>query len=562
MPLLNQKNTRWLTGIGLTIVVLLSRIPFISQTLFEFDSVNFAVATFRYSLDQVTPHMPGYILHILIAKFFLLFTSDHNTAFILESLSLSIGSVLCIWRAGVWLRGERLGVVAALLWLATPMFWFYGEVATAYIHEAFFASAILYLSIKLLRKNKDDLTVILLLAIFSLSIAARQSAVFFAPAIIYLLLKTEQSVRTWVIGTVSFLLITGVWVVILLDEAGGFEHYLSFLEKENIYRSQSILFGNPLREHLAVIGKVFLYLFVGSLPFLIILGAAFTLFAKRTVQFIHQQWRKMSFRFVLLVGLTPLLFYVVFYFMKAGYLLNILPSIALCGACLIDMLAIWFAEKRKAHEANKQLLTRRLITRNSVVLVICVLAVDVFWFFVPMQGKRFDIFAEKFSLQSFKFELRPNNEITLADDIMNRLFAYTSVQGISAMDSINHSVASMLKKEAVDLEHTVILDTWYQRFNYYYNPKAIVYNIQSGETDTVWYKSLQHEYVNTVMGSVIEIPTDTKTVLFFIRHDHPDMKMLEGQLHLEKVFMPPYLDVYRITNEHFALQWKNLRIVK
>src|SRR6187549_993555 len=118
MPLA-KKQVKALTAAGLVIATLALRLPFMAKTLFEFDSVAFAVATFRFSLEQVTPHMPGYILHVLLGKLFLLFTSGHNQAFVLLSVALSVASVLLIWRAGAWLRGERLGVIAACLWITT-----------------------------------------------------------------------------------------------------------------------------------------------------------------------------------------------------------------------------------------------------------------------------------------------------------------------------------------------------------------------------------------------------------------------------------------------------------
>ena len=150
MPL-GEKKVRMLTGSLLTGAVLLTRLPFISRMLYEFDSIDFAVATFRFSLQQVTPHFPGYILHILFAKLLLNFTSDLNLAFVWISILLSIGSVLFLWRAAAALRGERVGLIAGVLWLFTPILWFHGEVATAYVYEAFFAAGFLYLGFKLLR---------------------------------------------------------------------------------------------------------------------------------------------------------------------------------------------------------------------------------------------------------------------------------------------------------------------------------------------------------------------------------------------------------------------------
>src|SRR5687767_11857001 len=116
MPL-KPKQVRWITGAALALVTLLTRLPFMARTYFEFDAIDYAVATFRFSLEQVTPHMPGYIGHILLGRFFTLFTSDINQAFVWLSTMLSIVSVVFMWRAGAQLRGERVGVVAAVLWL-------------------------------------------------------------------------------------------------------------------------------------------------------------------------------------------------------------------------------------------------------------------------------------------------------------------------------------------------------------------------------------------------------------------------------------------------------------
>src|SRR5947207_13371188 len=115
MPL-GEKKVRRLTGVMLIITTLLTRLPFISRMLYEFDSIDFAVATFRFSLEQVTPHFPGYILHILFAKCILLFVRDINLAFVWISILLSVGSVLFLWGAGAALRGERVGFIAAVLW--------------------------------------------------------------------------------------------------------------------------------------------------------------------------------------------------------------------------------------------------------------------------------------------------------------------------------------------------------------------------------------------------------------------------------------------------------------
>src|SRR5690349_6358439 len=192
--LLTEKRRRILTGIALTLGVLATRIPFMARYLEEFDSVDFAIGTFRFDLAQFTPHPPGYILHVLAGKFFTNFAPDINAAFIWLAILLSIGSVLFMWRVGARLRGERVGLIVAVLWLFAPMFWYFGEVATCYPHEAFFTSALLYLGIRLLRSERRSTLWYWVAVVFSLAIGARQSTlIFFLPAGLYLLYKVRPS---------------------------------------------------------------------------------------------------------------------------------------------------------------------------------------------------------------------------------------------------------------------------------------------------------------------------------------------------------------------------------
>src|SRR5438445_5599375 len=101
-------------GFALAIITLVSRLAIHAKTFFEFDSINFAVATFRFDLGEVTPQMPGYILHVLFGRILYAFTGDLNLAYVWVSILLSIGSVLFLWRAAAELRGERVAIIAAL----------------------------------------------------------------------------------------------------------------------------------------------------------------------------------------------------------------------------------------------------------------------------------------------------------------------------------------------------------------------------------------------------------------------------------------------------------------
>ncbi len=557
MPL-GEKKVRRLTGLLLIAATLITHLPFISKMLYEFDSVDFAVGTFRFSLEQITPHFPGYILHILFAKFLLLFIVDINFAFVLISILLSIGSVLFLWRAGATLRGERVGFVAAVLWLFTPIFWFYGEVATAYVYEAFFASTFLYLGISLLRNPNKRWLVYFLFIVLSLAAGARQSSIiFFTPCLIYILWKTKQPLRVLFQEILLFLLISSAWLVILFSYSGGIGQYFALEGRQTIYRSQSILFGNSFSAHAAVVGKVFVSLFIAALPFVLIFLAALLRYSKRAGTFIKAQFPKTTFRFTALVALPPFLFYISIYFMKAGYLLNILPSAALIAAVLLDQMTIWRAEKIKRASENKLLLTRPIITFGAIKITLLIVLFDLIIFLAPFPWTSGEYFNNSFTYDSFNAGIIQSSGLFL-----NRLAAFSNVYGVKNVDLLHEKVFTALKNESANPSDLVLLDTWWHRWGYYYYPGSTIYDIRDfPSNDSLWIGRSQNFIREVVEERLIKIPGGKK-VLLLLREDHPFYSEISRQVHLEKISLPHYLDMYRITDEHFSFLWKNVRFIR
>lgn len=560
-----SSKLRILTALGLVVALLATRLPFLSHYLFEFDSIAFAVATFRYSLEQITPHMPGYILHVLVARGLNIFLQDINLAYVWESVLLSLGSLLFLWRAAALLRGERVALMAAILWLTLPVFWFYGLVATVYPHEAFWSSALLYFGIALYRWPHKRSYVVALFLVLSLATAARQtSLLFFSPAIIYLLVKTKQPLRVWFNGLLSFIIVTIAWIALLLKEVGGLDTYLLFVGKEFIYRSQSVLFGNSVSIHLAVIGKVLYYLLIDGLPlWFIVLGGA--LYAPKKMRvFIVAQLNNPLAVFVGLVAMLPLSFYLLIYFMKAGYLLNVLPSVLLAIAVLLDQWVIWIAERIKRASSDKLLLTRPLITKRVIIYVGVVASINILWFTLPLPGKESLYFYEAMSSTAYNGGVagRFTHAPSKWQMFLNRTFAYTSLQPVVAADSISDVMTHLMKTLHATDSNTVILDTWWHRWAYYYNPGVYTYDIQGPEgSDTVAVGVARNFYRRNVYDSIITLPKAKQTLLF-IREDHPDFAQIKTQVTLQKIEMPPYLSVYRIEDPSFRLKWKNRVFVK
>ncbi len=563
MPL-GEKKLRRITGAGLVLLTLVTRLPFATKMLYEFDSIDFAVATFRYSLEQVTPHFPGYILHILFAKLLLLFTVDINFSFVLISVALSVGAVLYLWRAGAALRGERVGLIAASLWILLPIFWFYGLVATVYQYEAFFACALLYHGIKLIRFPQNEKHFFAVAILLSLATGARQSSVvFFAPAILFLALITKQRLRSLVLAFGWFVLTTACWLTILLLMCGGADEYLAAMRAEHIYKSQSFLFGNPITEHLAVMAKVIVYLIGGSLPIVLLAICTLLLYPKRLLSFVLRVCKSVTFQYCSLVALPPLVFYLAVYFMKAGYLLNVIPSIVLCGAVLIDQLSLWRAEAIKTKPANAKRFTRPLITRNAIIWSALVLVFNICWFTIRFPVTSDQEFFNAFTRDSFG-ELRSAITKTNGgiDYIFNRILSFTSIHSANESDLLHTIVNDTLRAEVQENKHVVILASWWHRWGYFYLPETTIYDIRDlPQSDELMLGVAEHYIRKNISEAEIIIPNNTEVILA-LREDHPAFQQLSQQVHLQRLMMPKYLDLWKITDSQFTLHWKDKVFVK
>src|SRR3972149_11708791 len=86
--------------------------------------------------------MMGRILHLFIA--------DENAVFVSISVFFSGLTLACVYLLGKKVFERKIGIVAALLALSSPSFWFHGEVALTYVVEAFFSTAIALFSWRIL----------------------------------------------------------------------------------------------------------------------------------------------------------------------------------------------------------------------------------------------------------------------------------------------------------------------------------------------------------------------------------------------------------------------------
>jgi hypothetical protein len=156
-----SKPGTWLapltSGAGLAVIFfaigVLSRIPFRSQLLYHWDSVNFALGMEQFDVRLHQPHPPGYLLYVLLGRLVNLLVGDANASMVWISIAFGGLTVSVVYLLGRRLFGHTEAVIGALFALTSPAFWFYGEVALTYMIEAFFVTAIALTCLETLHRN-------------------------------------------------------------------------------------------------------------------------------------------------------------------------------------------------------------------------------------------------------------------------------------------------------------------------------------------------------------------------------------------------------------------------
>src|SRR5690242_15371695 len=112
----------WLTLIlGLLVV---SRTALAPTYLVTFDDVNFALSIKKFDVLQHQPQPPGYPLFVGLLRLFSFFVPQVEPLFLVVALFGSALALVLLWAVGDRLTGARTGLVAALLLLFHPAFWF------------------------------------------------------------------------------------------------------------------------------------------------------------------------------------------------------------------------------------------------------------------------------------------------------------------------------------------------------------------------------------------------------------------------------------------------------
>ncbi len=135
-----QSSSTTITLALLGVATFILRWIFRSQTLFNWDSVNFALGLSDFDLTQHRPHPPGYYFYIQLGRLLQTWTKDANAALVWMSILAGTALVLVVFLYANRRFGFAFGLISALLTVTNPLIWFYDELRAYLFSRSIFFS--------------------------------------------------------------------------------------------------------------------------------------------------------------------------------------------------------------------------------------------------------------------------------------------------------------------------------------------------------------------------------------------------------------------------------------
>jgi len=125
-----------LCAVALSLLTVLSRLPFRARMLYNWDAVQFALALREYDVSKHQPHPPGYILYVGLGRIVNAWLGDPAAAYALLAVVFSGLTTFVVFYLAREVYDRATALAAATLLAVSPLFWFYGAVGLTYAGEA------------------------------------------------------------------------------------------------------------------------------------------------------------------------------------------------------------------------------------------------------------------------------------------------------------------------------------------------------------------------------------------------------------------------------------------
>jgi 4-amino-4-deoxy-L-arabinose transferase-like glycosyltransferase len=502
---------RWdlVLAAALSLLTILSRLPYRARMLYNWDAVQFALAVREYDVVKHQPHPPGYILYVALGRLVDAWLANPTASYVLLAVVFSGLTTFVVYylARAVYDRGTALAAASVLA--VSPLFWFYGSVGLTYAGEALFASAVAYFAFRALRGSETDAW--LAAGYLGLAGGMRQSLLFLLlPLWLVSTAVGVRRVRAVAVGLAVLALAVLTWFVPMIWLTGGLARYLeaSLELAESVVKPTSIV-GGPVEVTLRMSRYLVESVLVGLGP---LAAAAFLLpWYVRRRGFGRREW--------FLVGwtVTPVLVYTLVHFGQAGYVLTFLPAlVVLLSHVLLTAL-------REAPVGALRAPARSALAATAVALVVLVNGS----FFVSARPLARDFEAS-----------RPAWRRVAQDEAFDWIWSRTAA-ALREHEAVVRTFVEAIRGLYDEADTAVITEVGnarsypWLRHAMFYLPGYTIYELRVGDLPQGYYAPRLASSMTRVPGSEIRLPPSVRRLVWFVDHWSPATERPPGLVEIE-----------------------------
>jgi hypothetical protein len=505
----SARADRWdfLFASALSLLTVLSRLPYRARILYNWDAVQFALALTEFDVTKHQPHPPGYILYVALGRLVNAWLQDPTAAYVVLAVAFSGLTTFVVYFVGRVVYDRTTALTAATLLAVSPLSWFYGSVGLTYAGEALLASVVAYFAFRALRGSESDGW--LAAGYLGLAGGFRQSLLLLLfPLWLGAVAVGVRRVRAVAVGLAILGVAVLAWFLPMVWLTGGLDRYLaaSWALADSVVKPTSIV-GGPLETTVRMSRYLLESVLVAIGP--LVVAAFLTPWYIRRYGWGRREW------FLLGWTVPPVLVYTLVHFGQAGYALTFLPALVVfLSRVLLRGLSDLFAPFPRL---------RPVVTAAVVMLVVLVNGA----FFVNARPLRRDFdtprpaWLKRAHDEAFDWIFSRTAAALRQHEEVVRTFVDT-IRGLFAADDTAIITELGNPRSYPWLRHAM-----------FYLPEYPIYELRVGDVPPAYYAPRSSLSMTLVSDSEIRLPHAVTRLVWFVDHWSPGLEQPDGLREIE-----------------------------
>ena len=507
----SRRADRWdfVCAAALAAVTVISRLPYRTRMLYNWDAVQFALALREYDVVKHQPHPPGYVLYVALGRLANAWLGDEAASYVLLAVAASGSTTFVVYFVARTIYDRPTALASAALLAVSPLFWFYGAVALTYAGEALLASTVAYFSYRSLSGSRADAW--LGACYLGLAGGVRQSIILLLGPLwaLSVVLGTGR-LSVLAVGVVILVAAALTWFVPMIWLTGGLDRYLAASRDlaETVVMPTSIVSG-AFEATLRMSRHVLESVVVGLGP-LALVALLVPWYVRR-----YGWTRRESF----LIGwsVPPILVYTLVHFGQAGYVLTFLPAL------VILLSHVLFAALRDAPGLSAHPRARAAFATAAVAGIVLVNSS----FFVSARPLPRDFDTPK-----------PRWQQIAEDEVFDWVFSRTAA-ALAEHEAVVRTFVESIRG-LFPAEETVVLTELgnprtypWLRHAMFYLPEFTVYELRVGDVLPGYYAPRLSSAMTPFPDTEIHLPSRVRRLVWFVDHWSPGSERPDGLTEIE-----------------------------